>query len=123
MQIRLAIQADLKSLCQLFDLYRQELGYESDYAACFIFLNQRITENDSIIFVTVDGQGIVGFVQLYPSYSSLMLKTIWTCSDVYVLATYRHQGIANKMLAKAKILAKTADVYFVDNQINQQLTA
>ncbi|QIR14390.1 GNAT family N-acetyltransferase [Shewanella aestuarii] len=117
MQIRLAIQADLKPLCHLLDLYRQEQGYESDLAACFNFLNQRLAEKDSIIFLAIDELGIVGFVQIYPAYCSLMLNTSWKCADLYVLPAYRQQGIADEMLTKAKMIAQTAniDLMLIDN--------
>ncbi|MCU7375948.1 hypothetical protein PEC18_35420 [Paucibacter sp. O1-1] len=69
MQIRLASITDLAPLSQLFDLYRQQLNQPAlIIQLVMLFLNHRLVENDSMIFVCIKDDTMVGFTQLYPSF-------------------------------------------------------
>ena len=54
-----------------------------------------------------DGQ-IVGFTQLYPSFSSVSMKRIWILNDLFVVATHRKKGIARLLMETAKQYAQEA---------------
>jgi ribosomal protein S18 acetylase RimI-like enzyme len=43
-----------------------------------------------------------GFVQLYPSFSSVSMRSIWVLNDLYVHADHRQRGIARKLLQAAR---------------------
>lgn len=47
---------------------------------------------------------VVGFVQLYPIYSSLGMQRAWLLNDLFVTEKSRKQGIAKSLLAAAKNL-------------------
>ncbi|WP_434926226.1 GNAT family N-acetyltransferase [Shewanella sp. HL-SH8] len=121
MQIRLASNIDLQTLSHLFDLYRQSCEQLSDINGCYSFLSQRLSENDSIIFVALEEEHLLGFIQLYPSFSSLMLQPVWFFDDAFVLPQYRNRGIASQMIARARVLAKSAQVALVNRHIEQDL--
>ncbi|MCG9697065.1 GNAT family N-acetyltransferase [Shewanella sp. Isolate11] len=113
MLIRIAIEDDQSSLAELFNQYRQSLGQAAELAACEDFIQSRLLENDSVILVAIFEQKIVGFIQLYPSYSSLLLKPIWYFDDIFVIESLRKQGVATGLIEKAKQLAKETNVLAV----------
>lgn len=120
MQIRLASSIDLEPLSALFDLYRQQLNQPKDYAACHAFLKHRLAENDTMIFVCIKDDHMVGFTQLYPSFSSLLLAPVWYLEDVFVLAEYQQQDVVDKMHQKAEQLAQSTGVLLI-NRYEQQV--
>ncbi|QSX35804.1 GNAT family N-acetyltransferase [Shewanella sedimentimangrovi] len=113
MQIRLASAIDLDNLVPLFNAYRQSLGQVSDPLAAREFLGARLRENDSVIFLALDENNAVGFIQLYPSFSSILLKPLWYFDDLYVTPAYREQGIDKRLIQKAQELALEAEVLAV----------
>lgn len=113
MLIRIAIEDDLNLLTPLFDRYRQSLGQAPALADSGEFLQARLHENDSVIFIAQVALEIVGFIQLYPSFSSRLLKPVWYFDDLYVEEAFRHQGIATRLVEKAKELADETNVMAV----------
>ncbi|MBR9729504.1 GNAT family N-acetyltransferase [Shewanella intestini] len=120
MHIRLASGLDLEPLSHLLNQYRSQLGQEKDYQACRRFLISRLSENDSIIFVAVNHDSLIGFIQLYPSYSSIFLKPVWHLEDTYVIDEYKDDNIAQQMLLKAKQLADGTEVILINSNEPQQ---
>ncbi|MCG9737437.1 GNAT family N-acetyltransferase [Shewanella insulae] len=113
MLIRIAIEDDLTQLAPLFDCYRQSLGQAPALVESGEFLQARLYENDSVIFIAQLAQDIVGFIQLYPSFSSRLLKPVWYFDDLYVEEAFRHQGIATRLVEKARELADETGVMAV----------
>ncbi len=113
MQIRIAIDEDLESLAIMFDEYRKCLGKESDLQGGKEFIESRLLENDSVIFIAILAATPVGFIQLYPSFSSSLLKPLWYFDDLYVAEQQRGKGIAKELVAKAKELADETQVLAV----------
>jgi ribosomal protein S18 acetylase RimI-like enzyme len=105
------LQAEIKHLepiSTLFDQYRVFYGQRSDLASARKFLQERLQNRDSVIFVASDRQ-IVGFTQLYPSYSSVSMQRIWILNDLFVAATHRRKGIARLLLATAQQYAQSTE--------------
>ncbi|QGS59714.1 GNAT family N-acetyltransferase [Shewanella algae] len=119
MQIRLATEMDLEQLVLLFDEYRQELGQGSDLSRCREFLRARLLENDSMIFIATEGDYPVAFTQVFPSFSSLLLKPLWYLDDLFVLPDYRGQGIAKELTCRARTLAQDANVLAVKREFGE----
>ncbi|WP_028773807.1 GNAT family N-acetyltransferase [Shewanella waksmanii] len=113
MFFRIAIDEDLKLLAPLFDDYRCSLGQPSHPELSQQFISARLSENDSVIFLAFVEQQLVGFIQLYPSFSFLLLKPLWYFDDLYVDPGFRGQGIAKQLIAKAKELADETQVLAV----------
>jgi ribosomal protein S18 acetylase RimI-like enzyme len=53
-----------------------------------------------------DDSKLLGFCQLYPSYSSLSLKRVWILNDIYVAEDARRQLVADHLIQKAKKMAR-----------------
>lgn len=78
MKIRKAETTDLKQLSELFDGYRIFYRKDSDIKGAESFLAERLEKKDSEIFVAEnDEQALVGFVQLYPLFSSTRMEKLW----------------------------------------------
>jgi ribosomal protein S18 acetylase RimI-like enzyme len=59
--------------------------------------------NDSEIFIAVDGDHPpIGFVQLYPLFSSTRMKRLWLLNDLYVVPAYRGKGIGKMLINRCK---------------------
>ena len=100
--VRKATKEDINQLTDLFDLYRVYYYQPSDIAAAKKFLLQRMENEESVIFVAVNEQALVGFTQLYPIFSSVSLQRTWLLNDLYVHATVRKQGVAALLLEAAR---------------------
>jgi GNAT superfamily N-acetyltransferase len=97
---------DLPFLSVLFDKYRVFYGKTSDIPAAENFLKERIIQKESIIYVCVDNDQLLGFTQLYPLFSSTRMKRLWLLNDLFVDPPFRGLGISKILIDKAKDLAK-----------------
>ncbi|MGL4818613.1 MAG: GNAT family N-acetyltransferase, partial [Bacilli bacterium] len=62
------------------------------------FLTQRLANNDSIVFVAETDNAVVGFVQMYPTFSTVGLKVAYILNDLFVSAESRGQGAAQALM-------------------------
>ena len=98
---------DLTAVAELFNLYRQFYGQENDLTAALQFVQQRLENNDSTIFLALTSDNLpVGFTQLYPAFSSVAMKPMLYLNDLFVLSTERKSGIGKALLAAAYDYAK-----------------
>lgn len=97
----------------LFNQYRIFYKQLSDIGMAQAFINERLQNNESIIFVAMDDDEPVAFTQLYPKYSSVRLIKNWILNDLYVDADYRKQGIGEKLIRAAMDFAKKQGSGFV----------
>jgi GNAT superfamily N-acetyltransferase len=128
MKIKKAILADLEELNELFDGYRVFYEKESDKQASKAFLKERIEQNESVIFISRNEEGIAtGFVQLYPVFSSTRMKRLWLLNDLYVDPKYRGQGFSKALIERSKELCGETDACGMmletakDNHVGNQL--
>jgi len=72
-----ANRSNIKQAWELFDLYRQFYKYDSDIIQSTNYIQDRIINNESKIFIAInkDNQAL-GFVQLYETFGSLDLGKI-----------------------------------------------
>ena len=89
----------------LFDLYRQFYKYQKDFKNSKNYIHNRIVNNESIIFICIENEKIVAFVQLYETFDSLNLNKKIVLYDLYVLKNYRKLGIAKRLMNKSKDFA------------------
>lgn len=97
---------ELEQVAKLFDEYRIFYQQESDRLKATTFIKERITQQDSVIFVVKNQQNeIVGFTQLYPSFSSVSAQHTWILNDIFVIEKYRGKGFGKALLDQAKSFA------------------
>lgn len=103
--IRMAGPKDIPALAKLFDAYRRFYRQRSDVGAAERFLRKRLSKKESVVFLAYSGKQSWGFLQLYPSFSSIALKRSWVLNDLYVIPQARKKGVAAALMAHAKRLA------------------
>ncbi|MFN2384018.1 MAG: N-acetyltransferase family protein [Gemmatimonadota bacterium] len=96
---------DLDLLVPLFDGYRQFYHQPTDHAAARVFLAARLARDESVIFLARRGDQGLGFIQLYPSFSSVSLQRLWILNDLFVAPDGRRQGVAEALLERARAFA------------------
>jgi GNAT superfamily N-acetyltransferase len=104
--IRSAAPEDLGALTVLFDAYRVWYGKPADPVTARAFLEARIENGESVVYLAFSEDKAVGFTQLYPIFSSTRMKRLWLLNDLYVYPEYRGQGISKMLLERAKALTR-----------------
>ena len=95
----------LEELALLFDGYRVFYKQKSDLEAAKVFLKERLTNNDSEIFMAYIDNKAVGFTQLYPLFSSVSMTPMYLLNDLYVDLLYRGNGIGIALIKRAKLMS------------------
>ena len=127
MQIKLATLNELELLTELFDSYRMFYEQKSDLEEAKKFLMERMINDQSVAFIALDDVKPLGFVQLYPSFSSVSMKRSWILNDLFVNELARGKGVGERLMKTAiefaretgakGLLLETAN----DNAIAQRL--
>ena len=109
MRIIQATLEHLDLLTPLFVKYREFYGELPFPDSSRAFLEKRLSREESVIYLALpddDDGKLLGFCQLYPSYSSLSLKRVWILNDSYVAEDARRQLVADHLMQKAKKMAR-----------------
>ena len=99
--------ADLDPLATLFDAYRSFYGKAPDLPLARQWLRERLRFGESVVLVAKRGGTAVGFVQLYPMFSSVRTARTWILNDLYVDAGARRRGVARALLDAAAAFARS----------------
>jgi len=92
---------------ELFDQYRVFYKQESDIERAKTFIQARLDNNESVIFVALSSDKTpVGFTQLYPKYSSARTVKNWILNDLFVLKEFRKQGVGESLIKTAMNFGK-----------------
>ncbi len=93
----------LDELTPLFDGYRVFYEQDSDIDLARQFLSERLYKRDSIIFLALDTNGNgLGFTQLYPTFSSVSMQSLYILNDLFVSNTARGMGVGAALLKHAQ---------------------
>ena len=112
-EIKTATTIHLDALNSLFEQYRLFCGADKNTRASSRFLKQRIKHKDSIILLAFMNQEPAGFVQVFPSFSSIALQTVWVLNDLFVTDSFRRKGIAKKLVAAVEKKANSENIFSV----------
>jgi GNAT superfamily N-acetyltransferase len=91
----------------VFDEYRRYYNQKADIKGAETYLHERLSKNESIIFIAKHQEKVIGFVQLYYSFSSLSMKPLGILNDLYVMSSYRNLGIGKSLLEAARQLGQS----------------
>jgi ribosomal protein S18 acetylase RimI-like enzyme len=105
LQIIKATMSNMEALVALFLSYLDFYKRQARTAEAEAFLRSRFEADESVVFLAMAGAEAVGFVQLYPTFSSLSLRRLWILSDLYVVEPTRRCGIAKALIRRAQKLA------------------
>ncbi|AIN61730.1 ribosomal protein S18 acetylase RimI-like enzyme [Pseudomonas sp. TE6288] len=112
MRIIQATLEHLDLLTPLFVKYREFYGQLPYPDSSRAFLEKRLKRKESIIYLALPDDGddrLMGFCQLYPSFSSLSLKRVWILNDIYVAEDSRRMLVADNLMREAKKMAKKSN--------------
>ena len=105
-KIRRATMPDLPRIAELFDAYRQFYGEAPDPDGARAFLRERLQAGDSVLLIAERDRRFLGFVQLYPSFSSTSMKRLWILNDLFVAPAHRRAGVGRSLLSAAEDFAR-----------------
>lgn len=105
--IRRATLNDVSELTGLVEQYRAFYKQEAN-PGTEKYLTDRLTNDESIVFVAEDQGTLVGFAQIYPTFSTVSLSEIWLLNDLFVDPANRGKGIANSIIETAETAARAA---------------
>ena len=109
---RIALET-LDDVVPLFDAYRVFYQQKSNLEAGRQFLQTRLVNNESVIFVAYNEGKAVGFTQLYPKYSSARMTKNWILNDLFVVDSARRDGVGERLIKQACAFAKEDGASFV----------
>ena len=128
MKVSIADIFDLDTAAGLFNQYRVFYGKPSDPEGARRFLSERLIHQQSVVLLARDDAGAaVGFVQLYPTYSSVSMRKKFILNDLFVEPAARKSGVGAALLEEAKRVAEQYGALAltlstaVDNQAAQHL--
>ena len=114
MEIKKIDKSESELVIDLFDKYRVFYKQKTDLTLAKEFIEARLNNNESIIFVAIIENIPVGFTQLYPKYSSVRTTQNWILNDLYVENKHRKQGIGEKLINAAMDFANRKGSKFVE---------
>ena len=106
LSIRMATPSDIAQLAALFDAYRQFYRQQPDTERARDFISERLARGDSWLLVAQQADDLIGFCQLYPSFSSTHTSRIAILNDLFVAAPARKHGVAKALMLAAEDLGR-----------------
>ena len=104
--IRRANVDDLEAIAVLFDGYRRFYEQPGDLEGARRFLQARLDAEDSVILLAESDRQLLGFIQLYPSFSSVSMRRLWILNDLFVDPRHRRGGVGDALMTAAEKLAR-----------------
>lgn len=93
---------DLGNAAALFNLYRIFYRQADDYQKCEDFIRERLSNEESHIFLLHVDDKAVGFVQLYQLFHYVTLEKQWLLSDLFVHPDFRSNGLSLALIDRSK---------------------
>ncbi len=107
--IRRASTADATLVAPLFDAYRRFYGLASDLDLSQRYISERLERSESVVLLAAASRGeALGFVQMYPTFSSLQAAQVFVLYDLYVAGEARRLGVARALMRAAVEEARAA---------------
>ncbi len=101
--VKKATIIEVDELSILFNEYRIFYKNDPDILGAKLFLLERINNKESEIFVVEsNSRKIVGFLQMYPLFSSTRMQKLWLLNDLFVDFKYRGLGLSKLLIKKAQ---------------------
>ena len=105
-QVHRADATHLDNVASLFDAYRGFYGQPSNLTQSRDFIAERIARDESVIFFAQDATGeVLGFVQLFPTFSSIDAHRTWLLSDLFTTPAARGRGVGRLLMNTARAFA------------------
>lgn len=113
MKICMVTQQTMGDVVPLFNAYREFYGQSSDLQQAEQFIRERVAGAESIIFLAYLEEKPVGFVQLFPVFSSVAMKRAFLLNDLFVANQARKQGVAQALMEQCYIYCQQEDARYM----------
>lgn len=78
-------------------------------------MSDRLSRNESVVLIAEDRAGsAVGFIQLYPTFSSILVAPVYLLSDLFVIPEARRRGVGALLLTSAIETARAAGAVWLE---------
>jgi GNAT superfamily N-acetyltransferase len=105
-----ALRADashIDIIAPLFDAYRGFYLQPSNLPQSRDFIAERIARDESAIFLAADASGAaLGFVQMFPTFSSIDAHRTWLLGDLFTTPAARGKGVGTLLMNTARDFAR-----------------
>lgn len=107
--INRATVEEVALVAPLYGAYRQFYEQEADMALATRFLSERLAAEESVVLLALEKESgrAAGFVQLFPSFTSIAADRIWILNDLFVDPGFRRKGLARALMNEAKDFAES----------------
>ncbi len=107
LQVRKLTEKYIDKLVDVVDEYREFCGFSRSYKETKEFLLYLLVEKKSTTFIAINSDDeVMGFINLYPSYSTLALRKIWILNDLAVSTKFRRLGVAQLLIKQGLLFAQ-----------------
>lgn len=100
--IKQATLDDLDEITDLFEQYRVFYQKQPDLNNATQFIKARLENQDSVILIARIENKAMGFVQLYPAFSSTAMQKMWILNDLFVSTEFRKLKVGKALMNAAK---------------------
>lgn len=114
LMIRRAELADLELVVPMFDRYRGFYRQAPDPGKVRAFLTDRLRNGDSIILLAWLDSVLVGFTQLYPTFSSVTIGRVLILNDLYVEPATRGHGVGRALIDRAVLFGRETGALYLE---------
>ncbi|NIF23421.1 GNAT family N-acetyltransferase [Candidatus Pantoea multigeneris] len=104
--VDLLSESDLDNVALLFNDYRVFYQQKTDVSAAYNFISERFFNKESVVLVAKAAGKVVGFIQMYPSFSSVQARKIFILNDLFVRADYRQLKVGERLMRFSEAYAK-----------------
>lgn len=111
-----AAPKDLDAVAGLFAAYLRFYGRSAQPTVIRRFLDARMSRGESVMLVARTADAVVGFAQLYPTFSSLRLAPAWIANDLFVDPAARGLRVARALCEHAIELARASGACAIELQ-------
>lgn len=118
MRIEQLTEDNLWQAAHLFNDYRVFYDQLNDLEGAYEFLMDRLKRSDSVLFVANIDEEYAGFVQLYPTFSSIAMKRAYILNDLFVSDAFRKRGVAKQLMTYAFIYAEDQNARYITLETN-----
>lgn len=105
-----ASNSNIIDIAELFNKYRVFYKKKSDLNSAIEFIQHRFTRKESFLFAAYLNDKVVGFTQVYPTFSSVGMKEIYVLNDLFIDTNFRRLGVGKALIQHVKKFAQTNKV-------------
>jgi ribosomal protein S18 acetylase RimI-like enzyme len=114
--IKQAVESDVDSVAAIVKRYRDFQGVKEQYIEEIAsFIRARISGSESVILIAISqaSGAVIGFVQLYPVFSTVSLQRQWLLNDFFVDEGERGAGVGSALMEAVKERFRNAAKGFI----------